>query len=80
MPCETQPTHARLLTPTVPGTLVCVKYTVPNRIGRKLPPATTTRIGGWENARTMQQVYERLPDLEETARALAELAKAGGAK
>lgn len=50
-----------------------------NKVGRKLPPATAAKLGGWKDASVMQTVYERLPDLEETAEALAWVAEAGGA-
>lgn len=50
-----------------------------NRVGRSLPPATAAKLGGWKDATVMQGVYERLPDLEETAAALAQVAEAGGA-
>lgn len=50
-----------------------------NKVSRRLPPATAAKMGGWKDAHVMQTVYERLPDPEETAEALARVAEAGGA-
>lgn len=50
-----------------------------NRVGRNLPPAAAAKLGGWKNAYSMQAVCKRLPDLDQTAEALARVAEQGGA-